>query len=151
MTKEYDVDTVKGRLVEYIRKIEGIGFREFERRLGFSDGTISRPGGLSMGAITALARNCPLLDLRWLLTGDGTMTTNHAATTQDISGKGASGTIYGDINNTTTVERVCDEVKTLKILVRDLRHDKEMLLASNATLIETLAHLERKERGQKKE
>lgn len=147
MNKNYDTDTVKGRLVEYIRKVEGIGFREFERRMGFSDGTISRPGGLAMTSIIALAENCEELNLRWLLTGNGSMISQEWRSIQNVSGQNAAGTIYGDVTNNTTIEqptieKVCDEVKTLKVLVRDLRHDKEILFLSNQKLTDLITSLE---------
>lgn len=134
--KTFDLNTIKGRLTEYIRIHEKAGIRDFERRMGFSDGMISRPGGFSMSSLTQLALMCKELSLRWLLTGEGQML---EARVKGNMNTGTAGQMAGNnINNYSEInnyDSVCEEVKVLRKIISDLRSEKETLLKQNDRLI----------------
>ena len=65
--------TVKERLMMFLR-YENIGQNAFEKRVGWSTGYINNVKS-SIGAdkIASLIKEYPLLNLEWLLTGEGEM------------------------------------------------------------------------------
>ena len=101
--KHYDTTTIKGRLSEYIIKVERSGFRDFERRMGFSEGMISRPGGFSISSLENIAKKCPDLSLRWLLTGEGIMTENRG---DIVINEGVANQVAGKVQNMGKVTNI---------------------------------------------
>ena len=139
----YDTTTIKGRLSEYVRKHEQAGVRDFERRMGFSEGLISRPGGFSMDNLVKLAQKCPSLDLRWLLTGTGSMIVEEGLR---MNNSGSAGQMAGNINNysevnNNTTETVCEEIIALKGIISDLRAERSTILKDNSRLITIIEKL----------
>lgn len=122
---------MKDRLIEYVRCFDRISFRDFERKVGLSDGFLSRPGQISIDSLLKIATVCPELSLRWLLLGEGSM--NDCRNNVSIVHSGdngrinnVNGSVYGGIDNSVVkIETVCEEVKALQVLVRDLRLEKE--------------------------
>lgn len=141
----YDTTTIKGRLYEYVRIQEKSGIRDFERRMGFSEGMISRPGGFSIDSLVKLALKCPALSLRWLLTGQGKMLQEGSTS---IENNGTAGQIADRINNFGDIhnyETIFEEVKQLTQIVSDLRTEKEELRKENSRLIGVIEGLVRKD------
>lgn len=140
----YDTTTIKGRLYEYVRIQEKSGIRDFERRMGFSEGMISRPGGFSIESLVKLATRCPALSLRWLLTGQGQMLQEG---TTNIENNGTAGQIADRINNFGDIhnyETFCEEIKQLTKILNDLQTEKEELRKENSRLIGVIEGLVRK-------
>ena len=79
----------------------GITVREFERRIGVSNGYVSRIGAeIGANKLESILREFPYIDRNWLLTGEGSMTIsgNRAANVSQNSGR----IDMGDRGNTTT-------------------------------------------------
>lgn len=79
----------------------GITVREFERRIGVSNGYVSRIGSeIGANKLESILREFPYVDRNWLLTGEGTMAISggRAANVAQNSGR----IDRGDRGNTTT-------------------------------------------------
>ena len=64
---------MKERLLKYM-KYHGYAYNVFEKMCDISVGTISKINkGIRSDTLASIARVCPDLDIRWLLTGEGTM------------------------------------------------------------------------------
>ena len=143
MAKEFDASAVKARLSDYVRKYDKSGFRNFEKRMGFSDGLISRPGGFSMSSLYSLTVKCPELNLRWLLTGEGNMLLEDKVVNKG-SNNGSAGQVAGTIINTGDnfyhVEDVCDEVKALQAVIFEQRKEIQRLHESVKSLLKDASY-----------
>jgi|GEM_PF-4971961 len=66
-------ETVKERLIEYL-KYKGISQYKFQESIGASNGYInSMRKGIGVDKLEQVRSKYPDLDIKWLLTGDGTM------------------------------------------------------------------------------
>lgn len=71
--REKNFSTMKERILKYM-KSRKMGQNAFETYCGLSLGTISKINlGLRGDKIALIAKACPDLDIRWLLTGEGDM------------------------------------------------------------------------------
>lgn len=126
------VENMKQRLVSYVRNTEKISNRDFERKVGLSDGFLSRPGTISTDSLMKIAVSCPELSLRWLILGDGEMLRNKNSNVSIVNNaensriNNVNGSVFGGIDNSTFhIESVCNEVRALQAALHDLRMERD--------------------------
>lgn len=100
MNKFSNDTTAKGRLLMFLEK-EGIGQSKFEETCGIARGYVSKvKGSLGSKNIAKISEAYPMLDVRWLTTGEGQMYVNNDK--QGFSNINASYSVVGNnssINN----------------------------------------------------
>lgn len=69
------MEDFKNRLLEYIESQLGVSQREFEKRCGLAQGTITsiKIKGPSVDVLMKISNTCPNLNLNWLVAGRGSM------------------------------------------------------------------------------
>ncbi len=73
MSRDFDVSTVRGRLLMFIHHL-GIPVSAFERQCGMSNATIANMRkSLAQDKVENIAKNYPSLNITWLMTGEGEM------------------------------------------------------------------------------
>ena len=66
-------NTTKERLIEFL-KSENIGQNTFEKKVGWSTGYINNiKSSIGSDKISSIIKEYPLLNIEWLLTGEGEM------------------------------------------------------------------------------
>ena len=82
------MEDFKNRLLEFVERQYGVSQREFEKKCGLGQGTISsiKVKGPSVDALLKISHACPELNMNWLIAGAGDMLIQ--APVQTIQGNG---------------------------------------------------------------
>lgn len=111
------MEDFKNRLLEYIESQLGVSQREFEKRCGLAQGTITsiKIKGPSVDVLMKISNTCPNLNLNWLVAGRGAMLTTQEAV--------ISSHVQNDIHNNDTVNINYGQLK--EAIVEAIREAKE--------------------------
>jgi len=64
---------ITDRLKYFITEYCGISVREFEKRFGFSNGSLMKTKSLTIGRLLKIVEAYPEINIEWLFLGKGTM------------------------------------------------------------------------------